>query len=347
MRRTSDGVALGAVVLLVLLAAACKSSSSSEDAGGGGGTGGVQGGTGGAQGGTGGSGTGGAQGGTGGSGTGGVQSGTGGGSDAGNGSGGDAGSYACGMAGLTCQTGQVCVLHGRGGALVSSECVTDPCAPNALSCTCSAHLCVAEEACIKAAEGNVTCQVGRCAAPDTPIATPSGDRRIADLRVGDLVYSRHRGRLQAVPILNVHRTRVTDHQVVRIELRGGALLEISAAHPTADGHSFADLGARGRLDGIEILSAKIVPYAHPYTYDILPASDSGTYVAGGALIGSTLKAVEPPACWTATGSAPGCETGPGAACIWSGSRRLHVTSEVRALAGERSVEQASAAIGCE
>ena len=38
-----------------------------------------------------------------------------------------------------------------------------------------------------------------------------------------------------------------------------------------------------------VLSAEMVPYTHDRTYDILPASDSGTYVAGGALIGSTLR----------------------------------------------------------
>jgi hypothetical protein len=31
-----------------------------------------------------------------------------------------------------------------------------------------------------------------------------------------------------------------------------------------------------------------VPYEHPFTYDILPASSTGTYIAGGKLIGSTL-----------------------------------------------------------
>jgi hypothetical protein len=31
------------------------------------------------------------------------------------------------------------------------------------------------------------------------------------------------------------------------------------------------------------------PALHPFTYDILPDSESGAYYAGGALIGSTLK----------------------------------------------------------
>jgi hypothetical protein len=39
---------------------------------------------------------------------------------------------------------------------------------------------------------------------------------------------------------------------------------------------------------VEILSARSVPYAHDRTFDILPDSDTGTYYAGGVLIGSTL-----------------------------------------------------------
>jgi len=33
----------------------------------------------------------------------------------------------------------------------------------------------------------------------------------------------------------------------------------------------------------------LVGYAEPFTYDILPESDSGMYFAGGVLIGSTLS----------------------------------------------------------
>jgi len=33
-----------------------------------------------------------------------------------------------------------------------------------------------------------------------------------------------------------------------------------------------------------------VPYAEAYTYDVLPDSDSGSYFAGGVLIGTTLAA---------------------------------------------------------
>jgi hypothetical protein len=37
-----------------------------------------------------------------------------------------------------------------------------------------------------------------------------------------------------------------------------------------------------------VQSIAFVPYEHERTYDILPASETGSYVAGGALIGSTL-----------------------------------------------------------
>jgi hypothetical protein len=42
------------------------------------------------------------------------------------------------------------------------------------------------------------------------------------------------------------------------------------------------------MGGREVASIRVVPYGHDATYDILPDSDTGTYFAGGALIGSTL-----------------------------------------------------------
>jgi hypothetical protein len=42
------------------------------------------------------------------------------------------------------------------------------------------------------------------------------------------------------------------------------------------------------LDRIAVVSVELVPYGHPFTYDILPASETHTYFAAGALIGTTL-----------------------------------------------------------
>jgi len=139
---------------------------------------------------------------------------------------------------------------------------------------------------------NNTCPQGClgcvCASPDTPIATPGGERPIADLAVGDLVYSVEHDAVVAVPVARVNRTPVHDHHVVRVRLVTGTVLEISPRHPTADGRTFGDLHAGDRLDGIPIASVEQIPYAHPFTYDILPASATHTYYAGGALIGTTL-----------------------------------------------------------
>jgi hypothetical protein len=127
-----------------------------------------------------------------------------------------------------------------------------------------------------------------CASPDTPIATPQGDRPIADLAPGDLVYSVERDGIVAVPVLRTNRAPVHDHHVVRVTLASGAVLEISPRHPTADGRTFGDLRAGDTLDHLVITSVELVPYGHPFTYDILPASETHAYFAGGALIGTTL-----------------------------------------------------------
>jgi hypothetical protein len=138
-----------------------------------------------------------------------------------------------------------------------------------------------------------TCPLGcvlcACAAPDTPIATPDGERPIASLAVGDLVYSIDGAAIKAVPVRYVAKNPVTNHEVVRVVLDTGALLEISAEHPTADGRSFGDLVAGARLDAATVREVRRVPYAHPHTYDILPASETGVYFAGGVAVASTLN----------------------------------------------------------
>jgi hypothetical protein len=55
--------------------------------------------------------------------------------------------------------------------------------------------------------GQIQCPI--CAAPDTPIATPQGERSIAELRVGDLVYSVDNDAIVAVPIARVGSTPST------------------------------------------------------------------------------------------------------------------------------------------
>lgn len=191
-----------------------------------------------------------------------------------------------------------CTLPPNAGMCApTSICCGDTCcASNEICCHFSSGLPIPGPniGCVNPLDSGGTCPLGCpsciCASPDTPIATPNGDSAIASLRVGDPVFSVDHGQVVVVPIAEVRTRAAANHYVVRVELARGAVLEISARHPTADGRTFGDLRSGGRLGEIEIKSATVVPYQHPFTYDILPASDSGTYFAGGALIGSTLKA---------------------------------------------------------
>jgi len=129
-----------------------------------------------------------------------------------------------------------------------------------------------------------------CAAPGTPVATPGGERPIAELRAGDLVYSLQDGAVVAVPVVLTGNTPVVDHWVVRVTLDTGRTLEVSPGHPLADGSHFSDLGPGMSLgEGVQVTAVELVPYRHDRTYDILPASSTGTYLAAGAWIGSTLR----------------------------------------------------------
>jgi hypothetical protein len=127
-----------------------------------------------------------------------------------------------------------------------------------------------------------------CASPDTPVATPRGERPIAELREGDLVYSVDRGQMKAVRVLATSREPAPDHAVVQLTLATGSVLRISPKHPTADGRLFGQLRGGDLIDGVRVTSAVLVPYRHTHTYDILPQSDTGAYFAAGVLVGSTI-----------------------------------------------------------
>lgn len=111
---------------------------------------------------------------------------------------------------------------------------------------------------------------------------------ISALAVGDLVYSVDRGKVVAVPIVRTTRIPVSGHHVVRVTLATGGVLEISEGHPTADGRLFWNLAPGDRLGTQSVKSVESVAYRFAYTFDILPGSDTGTYFAEDALIGSTL-----------------------------------------------------------
>jgi hypothetical protein len=100
-----------------------------------------------------------------------------------------------------------------------------------------------------------------CAAPDTPIATPDGERPIASLRVGDLVYSEDHDAIVVVPLLESSTLPSNVIASCAFTLEDGRVLEISPGHPTADGRTFGDLLAGSQLDAEHLVrSAELVPY---------------------------------------------------------------------------------------
>jgi hypothetical protein len=255
------------------------------------------------------------------------QAGGGSGGSAGNsGSGGSAGSTPtqncdppCGL--FSCCNG-TCVnlandIHNCGGCGIACEgpqpfcdagqCGSPPCGP-ATDCgpdstCCVDSCCGAGELCCAVqsnfirtecfAPENGTCPKGclecDCAAPQTPIATPAGDRAIANLVPGDLVYSVDEHGIVVVPVKQINRTSVQDHLMIRITLDTGVTLELSPNHPLASRGKVMDLVTGVELGERRVKSVSVVPYGHPFTYDILPDSPTGAYFAGGALMGSTLR----------------------------------------------------------
>ena len=128
-----------------------------------------------------------------------------------------------------------------------------------------------------------------CCHPDTPIATPDGDKRIADLREGDLVLTVHQGRVEARAIRAAQSVPVRDHIVQRVRLGNGVTLSITPNHPTSEGYGIGDLRAGDYIGGVRIVATEPIPYNAKATYDILPDSDTATYFAGGAHLGSTMR----------------------------------------------------------
>lgn len=193
-----------------------------------------------------------------------------------------------------CAADEICIRGRCAGCCdVPPSCIPIPkgCAPGAFACGCFAtDPCGGCTKCESVDVDGIHCGscMCVCSAPWTPIDTPDGPRRIADLREGDLVYSVHRGEKTVVPLARVGRRAVHAHSVMRLTLEDGAVIEMSGGHPTADGRALRTLVAGDRLGAMRVASVEVVPYDEPFTYDVLPASDSGTYFSSGAWLGSTM-----------------------------------------------------------
>jgi len=205
--------------------------------------------------------------------------------------------YNCGQCGNICpNNAPVC----QSGQCTSLTCTAELGPPGTVCCgtlwcgvgqlCCDVQGPLSGIACLTPTDGTCPrgCKQCVCANPDTPIATPTGARSISELRVGDLVYSVDKNQIVPVPIAAVKMRPARSHIAPQILLDNGQVLQISARHPTADRRTFGDLREGDKLGELRVKAVELVTYEHAFTYDILPASDTGFYFAGGALIGSTL-----------------------------------------------------------
>jgi hypothetical protein len=135
------------------------------------------------------------------------------------------------------------------------------------------------------------CQVyQRCLSSSSRIATPIGDVRVTDLKVGDIVWTVDAtGNRIVRSLVKVSRVSAPNHRVVHLVLTDGRTLDVSALHGTADGRTVGDLEAGDAYDNSTVKTAELKPYEGTATYDILPAGPTGYYFANDILMGSTLK----------------------------------------------------------
>jgi hypothetical protein len=135
-----------------------------------------------------------------------------------------------------------------------------------------------------------------CLAEGVAIATPTGPVAVQDVWVGMWVWSTDRqGRRIVAVVRRVgHMEAPIGHEVVRLALADGRVLVASPGHPTADGRTVGDLRSGDRLDGSRVVSADLLPYGGSWTYDLLPSGPTGTYVADGILLDSTLRSRSSP-----------------------------------------------------
>ena len=129
------------------------------------------------------------------------------------------------------------------------------------------------------------CPVPICLSLDTKIRMPNAQKRVADIKVGDLVLTDNE---KAVKVIRTSKVEVKNHIILQVTFNDARVLEISPNHPTGDGRLFKSLKVGDIVDDRMVVRIKTVPYNFKYTYDILPDSDTGNYYANGILIGSTL-----------------------------------------------------------
>ena len=132
---------------------------------------------------------------------------------------------------------------------------------------------------------------GPCLPGNALINTSSGFVLVKNLKSGDLVWTADGfgQRVQAVIVQAIKRVASKYHKMEHIVLKDGRELIVSPGHPTIENVEIGSLKTGQILDKSQIVSIRIMPYKEKYTYDILPAGETGGYWANNILIGSTLS----------------------------------------------------------
>jgi hypothetical protein len=135
----------------------------------------------------------------------------------------------------------------------------------------------------------LTCPI--CLAADTLIGTPSGQIPVQDVRAGTIVWTLDSSDNRvSMPVAMIARRPVGNGaRLILIKLADGRQIFASPGHPTADRRLLGDLLNGDFLDGSRVVLADRVPYAAGWTYDILPSGETGTYLAEGIWLMSTLR----------------------------------------------------------
>ncbi len=131
----------------------------------------------------------------------------------------------------------------------------------------------------------------RCLSGQTLISTPDGLKMIKELKVGMSVFTIDRkGTKIVAPLIQVAKISIPHGYLIsHVLLSDKRELFASNAHPTADGRTIGELLPNDSLDGARVVKRNLVSYDALFTYDILPAGDTGFYWANGILLGSTIS----------------------------------------------------------
>jgi hypothetical protein len=129
-----------------------------------------------------------------------------------------------------------------------------------------------------------------CLEAATRIATPTGDRLVANISAGDLVWTVDAsGHMIAAPVQRtVRRLTPGPHLMLQLVLADGRTLIAAGVHPDVHGHDLSELRVGLAYDGSSVASTAWVVSTSIATYDILPSGLTGAYWANGILVGSTL-----------------------------------------------------------